>query len=107
MRCGVHSAGTLWAWAKWRAAHIGWTAAVVVACGGGAAAVWSVLPAVPAAVWSVLPAVPASQSRYDPAVFYPSDSGLEYRPAPVPVPAPGGLAVLPAVVLVLLWRRRV
>lgn len=96
MRCGVHSAGTLWAWAKWRAAHIGWTAAVVVACGGGAAA-----------VWSVLPAVEVSQYRYDPVVFYPSDSGLEYRPAPVPVPAPGGLAVLPAVVLVLLWRRRV
>ena len=100
MRCGVHSASTLWAWAKWRAAHIGWTAAVVVACGGGAAAVWSALPAVPAAV-------EVSPYWYDPAVFYPSDSGLEYRPAPVPVPAPGGLAVLPAVVLVLLWRRRV
>ena len=96
MRCGVHSASTLLAWAKWRAAHIGWTTAVVVACGGGAAA-----------VWSVLPTVPASQYRYDPAVFYSSDSGLEYRPAPVSVPAPGGLAVLPAVVLVLLWRRRV
>ena len=109
MRCGPRpSAATLLAWAKWRAAHIGWTAAVVVACGGGAAVVWSRSDPAPApGGLAVLPMLERGGLAVLPMLEL---GGLAVLPAappvPVPVPAPGGLAVLPALAAVLLWRRR-